>query len=412
VRLAAATPRRNLAKRRRNTTLPDRIQSTTRHGVTIHQIVDGNSLTVLTRGAERLDALLALIEGARTSLRLLYYILASDAAGLRVREAMIDAANRGVAVRLIVDGFGSDTSGDSDFLGPLKDAGVDVCAFIPRFGRRYLLRNHQKLALADEKRALIGGFNIADAYFADHEATAWRDLGLRIDGAAATRLTGYFDALFAWTQTPKPKMRALRDALSAWSNPVGNVRWLHGGPVRRLSPWLRALRDDLLRATDVSLVAAYFAPTPRFTRLIDRVAKRGRARVLTAGRTDNPATIGAARFTFPGLLRKGTRVFEYEPCRLHTKLYVIDSAVHIGSANFDPRSLFLNLEIMLRIDDTAFADAMRSYIDGEVATSRERKLSEFSGIASAPDRLRNALCYFLVAVLDPSVTRRLNMGID
>jgi cardiolipin synthase A/B len=403
VRLAAAVPKRNLVNHGAS-------GDTAR--VTIRHIIDGNELTVLTRGADRLDALLALIEGARTSLRLLYYIFANDAAGLRVREAMIDAANRGVAVRLIVDGFGSDTTGDDAFLAPLKEAGADVCAFIPRFGRRYLLRNHQKLALADERRALVGGFNIADAYFADERTTAWRDLGLRIEGPAAARLTGYFDTLFDWTHTPRAKMRDLRRALGQWSNPEGNVRWLHGGPVRRLSPWLRAMRDDLLRATDASLVAAYFAPTPRFTRLIDRVAKRGRARVLTAGKTDNATTIGAARFTFPGLLRKGTRVFEYEPCRLHTKLYVIDDVVHIGSANFDPRSLFLNLEIMLRVEDAAFAAAMRDYVDGEVAASRERHLAEFSGIASIPDRIRNALCYFLVAVLDPSVTRRLHIGVD
>ncbi len=384
----------------------------------IRQTVDGNLLTVLTRGAERLDALIALIENARSSLRLLYYIFAPDIAGLRVREAMIDAANRGVSVRLIVDGFGSDTTGDDEFLAPLKDAGVDICVFIPRFGRRYLLRNHQKLALADERRALVGGFNIADGYFADPDSPggigelAWRDLGLQIEGPAATGLGGYFDTLQQWTRTPKARMRDLRRALRNWSNPQGPVRWLHGGPVRRLSPWLRAMRDDLLRARNVSLVAAYFAPTPRFTRLIDRAARRGTARVLTAGKTDNTATIGAARFTFPGLLRKGTRVFEYQPCRLHTKLYVIDKVVHIGSANFDPRSLFLNLEIMLRVEDEAFAAAMRHYVDGEIAASRERKLAEFSGIASVPDRIRNALCYFLVAVLDPSVTRRMHIGID
>jgi cardiolipin synthase len=384
--------------------------------VTIQHQVDGNTLTVLTRGEERLDSLIALIEGARTSLRLLYYIFANDASGLRVREAMIDAANRGVTVKLIVDGFGSDTTGDDDFLMPLKEAGIDVCAFIPRWGRRYLLRNHQKLALADEARALVGGFNVANGYFADFDTTgdetAWRDLGLRIEGPAAASLTGYFDALFEWTHTPKARMRDLRAALGEWSNPTGKVRWLHGGPLRRLSPWLKAMRDDLILANDASLVAAYFAPTVRFTRLIDRIAKRGRARVLTAGKTDNATTIGAARFTFPGLLRKGTRVFEYVPCRLHTKLYVLDNIVHIGSANFDPRSLFLNLEIMLRIDDFGFADAMRTYIDGETAQSRERQLSEFSGIASVPDRLRNALCYFLVAVLDPNVTRRLHIGID
>ncbi len=385
--------------------------------VPIRQTVDGNLLTVLTRGEERLDALIALIEGARTSLRLLYYIFARDVAGLRVREAMIDAANRGVSVRLIVDGFGSDTTGDDDFLAPLKDAGIDLCVFIPRFGRRYLLRNHQKLALADANRALVGGFNVADAYFADYDGPggselAWRDLGLRIEGPAAAGLAGYFDTLQTWTRTPKARMRDLRHALGQWSNPEGPVRWLHGGPVRRLSPWLRAMRDDLLRATDASLVAAYFAPTLRFTRLIDRIARRGTARVLTAGKTDNNATIGAARFTFPGLLRKGTRVFEYMPCRLHTKLYVIDDIVHIGSANFDPRSLFLNLEIMLRIDDKTFAAAMRSYIDGEIADSRERLPAEFSGLASIPDRMRNAFCYFLVAVLDPNITRRMNVGID
>jgi cardiolipin synthase A/B len=386
--------------------------------VSIRHTVDGNLLTVLTRGEERLDALIALIEGARTSLRLLYYIFARDVAGLRVREAMIDAANRGVAVRLIVDGFGSDTTGDDDFLAPLKDAGVDICVFIPRFGRRYLLRNHQKLALADDHLALVGGFNVADAYFADYDTAgtagelAWRDLGLRIDGPAAAGLAGYFDTLQLWTRTPKARMRDLRRALGEWSNPTGPVRWLHGGPVRRLSPWLRAMRDDLLRATDASLVAAYFAPTLRFTRLIDRIARRGTARVLTAGKTDNTATIGAARFTFPGLLRKGTRVFEYMPCRLHTKLYVIDDVVHIGSANFDPRSLFLNLEIMLRIEDKVFAAAMRAYVDGEIANSRERLLTEFSGLSSIYDRMRNALCYFLVAVLDPNVTRRMNIGID
>lgn len=384
--------------------------------MTDRHTVDGNVLTVLTRGHDRLSGLIALIEGAQTSLRLLYYIFARDAAGHRVRAAMIDAANRGVTVKLVIDGFGSDTTGDDDFLKPLKQAGIEVCVFIPRWGRRYLLRNHQKMALADEKRALVGGFNIANAYFADFDAgggdTAWRDLGLSIDGPAAARLTGYFDTLFAWTHIPKAKMRDLRHALGQWSNPVGNVRWLHGGPLRRLSPWSRTIRDDLRRATDASLVAAYFAPTPRFTRLIDRVAQRGRARVLTAGKTDNAATIAAARFTFPGLLRKGTRIFEYTPCRLHTKLYVIDDIVYIGSANFDPRSLFLNLEIMLRIKSVAFSDAMRVYIDGEFAHARERHIVEFSGIGTVPDRIRNAICYFLVAVLDPSMTRRLRMGID
>lgn len=374
--------------------------------------VDGNQLTVLTQGHERIEALIDLIDGARETLRLLYYIFADDAAGTRVREAMIDAANRGVKVRLILDGFGSSTTGDDRFLAPLHEAGIEVCVFIPRWGRRFLLRNHQKLAIADSARALIGGFNVEDAYFADSGETAWRDLGLKIVGEAAGRLTGYYDALADWTRTPRARMRDLKRALGKWSNPIGPVRWLHGGPARRLSPWTRTIRADLRAGKDLSLVAAYFAPTGRLTGLIDRVARRGRARVVTAGKTDNATTIAAARFTFPGLLRKGVKVYEYQPCRLHTKLYVIDGVTHIGSANFDPRSLYLNLEIMLRIDDATLADAMRVYVDGEIDSSRERHRDEFTGIGSFPDRIRNALCWFLVAVLDPNVTRRLNIGID
>ncbi len=403
MRLTASLRKRNLVRR---------ASSAETQAVNDVHLVDGNRLVVLTRGAARLAGLRALIDGARTTLRLLYYIFADDDAGRAVRDALIDAARRGVAVSLIVDGFGSSADGNNAFLRPLRDVGIDVCIFVPRFGRRFLIRNHQKFALADEACALIGGFNVADAYFTDDGETAWRDLGLTIEGPAAARLTGYFDALADWTRRPRGKMRALRAALRAWSNPDGAVRWLHGGPARRISPWLRAMRSDLAAARDLTMIAAYFAPTPGLTRSIDQIGKRGAARIVTAGKTDNPATIGAARFTFPGLLRKGVRVFEYRPCRLHTKLYVIDDVVHIGSANFDPRSLFLNLEIMLRIDDAAFAAAMRAYADGEIAASRERTLAEFSGIASVPDRVRNALCYFVVAVLDPSVTRRLRIGGD
>lgn len=96
--------------------------------------VDGNRLTLLDTGPRRLDALLALIDGARTDLRILYYIYADDTTGRRVNAALIAAAGRGVATALIVDGFGSET--DEAFYAPLREAGVSVCRFSPRFGRR------------------------------------------------------------------------------------------------------------------------------------------------------------------------------------------------------------------------------------------------------------------------------------
>jgi len=109
--------------------------------------------------------------------------------------------------------------------------------------------------------------------------------------------------------------------------------------------------------------------------------------------------------------RRAVRIFEYQPARLHTKLFVIDDIVHIGSANFDIRSLYLNLELMLQIKDKAFADHMRAYVDRECGDAREVTLEEHEK-ASWLDRLRWSVAYFLVAVVDGSVTRRLNFGVE
>ena len=375
-------------------------------------IVDDNALTLLPGGGQRLDALIALIEQARVDLRLLYYIYADDNAGRRVRDALIAAIGRGVRVMLIVDGFGSGTDGDDALMRSLRDGGADVCAFLPRWGRRFLMRNHQKFALADSARAIVGGFNLADDYFADEGPTAWRDLGLLVEGRATHALAGYFDALSQWTKRDRARLRDLQRELRNWSSHPGPLRWLLGGPTRRLSPWARSLRNDLAQARDATFVAAYFAPSPAVLRRLYAIGRTGNARIVTAAKTDNAATIAAARFTYPGLLRRGVRVFEYRPMRLHTKLYVIDDIVHIGSANLDMRSLFLNLEVMLRIEDAGFAAAMRAYVDGEIAQATERHLPEFRGVLSWPARLRHMASYFLVAVLDYNVTRRINLPID
>ncbi len=375
--------------------------------------VDGNRLTPLIEGSERLDALLALIDGAQHSLRLLYYIYADDNAGRRVRDALLEARARGVGVSLLVDGFGSEAA-HPGFFAPLRDAGAEFCRFLPRYGRRYLLRNHQKLALADEARLIIGGFNIADDYFADQGAAAWRDLGLLVEGPEAERLTGYFDALARWTRQPNAKMRALRHTLRRWSQARGKVRWLLGGPARRLSPWARTIKQDIVEARRLDMIAAYFSPNPAMLRRIERTAKDpgGGARIVTAAKSDNGATIGAARHCYASLLKRGVRVFEYQPTKLHTKLYVADDVVHIGSANFDMRSLYLNLELMLRIDDAAFAAYMRDYVEGELGRSREISRAGHRANATLWNRMQWGLCYFAVSVVDYGVSRRVNFGVD
>lgn len=377
--------------------------------------VDGHRLTLLDTGPRRLEALLALIEGAQTSLRILYYIYADDTTGRQVRDAMIAARARGVTVSVVVDGFGA--GADEAFFRPLVETGARLSRFEPRFGRRYLLRNHQKLALADAEgpspRIIIGGFNIEDDYFGTPADQSWRDLGLLVEGPAAARMAGYFDALFAWTQDAKGRLRDLNKALAHWSESHGRLRWLIGGPTRRLSPWARTVRDDMRRGQRIDVIAAYFTPSPSLLRRLDRAGRRDAAvRIVTAGKSDNDATIAAARFTYAGLLRKGVRIYEYQLTKLHTKLYAIDDVVHVGSANFDMRSLFVNLELMLRVEDAAFAAHVRAYVDGEVARSEAITPDWYKRNTGWFQRLRQFAAYLLIAVIDPSVSRGLNFGIE
>ncbi|WP_129792003.1 phosphatidylserine/phosphatidylglycerophosphate/cardiolipin synthase family protein [Sphingosinicella sp. CPCC 101087] len=370
--------------------------------------VAGNRLTLLADGPDRLEALIALIEGAKESLRVLYYIWEDDDTGRRVRDALVAALGRGVCVSLLVDGFGAANATEA-FFQPLIDAKCRFCRFAPRFGRRYLLRNHQKLALADERRVIIGGFNIADEYFGTIESGAWRDLGLLVEGESVSCLAPYFDDLFSWASKPDPRIRQLRRILSRRSHTDGALHWLFGGPTRRLSPWARAVRRDLRAARRLDLVAAYFAPGPALLRRSGNVARRrGEVRLITAAKSDNGATVSAARHTYWLLLKRGVRIFEYQPTKMHTKLFVLDDVVHIGSANFDMRSLYLNLEMMLRIEDPGFAGAMRRFVDGEVAQSVEITLDTHSRQRTLFNRLRWGFAYFLLAIADYRISHRLN----
>ena len=372
-------------------------------------VVDGNRLTLITDGPERLAALVALIDGARTSVRLLYYIFAADSSGAKVRDALVRAVARGVEVSLLIDGFGSSKTPENYF-NDLQKAGAKFCRFLPAYGRRYLIRNHQKLALADDERVIIGGFNVENDYFASREENGWRDLGLLVEGPAATRLAPYFDELMGWTMAKGSRIRELRRIIHKFSETSGPLQWSFGGPMRRLSPWANATCRDLAGSSDVQMIAAYFAPTYGMLKRIGRVGGRGSAQVITAGKSDNTATIAAARFTYGRLLKRGVELYEYRPTKLHTKLVVFDDIAHIGSSNFDIRSLYLNLEMMLRVADPDFAGLMRIYFEGEKQDSLRITPELQKQRGTLANRIKWALSFFMVTTGDYTVTRRLNFG--
>jgi cardiolipin synthase len=172
--------------------------------------------------------------------------------------------------------------------------------------------------------------------------------------------------------------------------------------------WWRSIGQDIRRGQRLDMIFAYFAPPAAMLRRIGRLGRRGRARIITAAKSDNNATIAAARHSYSRLLRRRVEMYEYQPAKLHTKLAIVDDVVHIGSSNLDYRSLYINMEIMLRIKDAAFADAMRGYVEREIADSIRITPELHRQRASLWRRIKWTVSHYLVNVMDYTVTRRLN----
>jgi cardiolipin synthase len=321
----------------------------------------------------------------------------------------VRAARRGVVVRLLLDGYGSSGT-DTKFFQPIADEGGAFCMFLPSYGRRYLIRNHQKLVIADERRTIIGGANVETGYLTDEGEGSWRDLWVLIEGSAAFPASRYFDSLFLWTQTKGAKLRMLRRIVERFSQSEGPLQWKFSGPLSRQNRLSAALARELGSARELDVIAAYFSPPWSFLRRLGRVARAGKARVITAAKSDNNATIAAARHTYSRLLRRGVEMYEYQAAKLHTKLVVVDDVVYVGSANLDLRSLFINMEIVLRVDDATFAAAMRDYFSREIESSERITLSLHRRRANLWRRLKWTISYWLVTSFDYTVSRRLNFN--
>ncbi len=381
--------------------------------------VGENRLRLVRAATERLAALVEMLEGAEKSLKLFFYMFEDDRTGRRILDILIAACERGLSVELMVDSFGSNGTSPS-FFEPLIQAGGKFRIFSPRFSTSYFVRNHQKMIIADERRALIGGFNIADAYFdvpqhnedGGPNGDSWEDIGLAIRGPEVANLADYYRLLSDWVYRDNGNMRSLRKMVRNWDPGDGQFRWLLGGPSNRLSRWASAIKRDLEKGCKLDLVSAYFSPGQGLLRRIAGLSKRGgQSRIILPGKTDNAATIGASRLLYGYLLKRHARIFEYQPKRLHTKLVIVDDAVYVGSANFDLRSLFINLEMMLRIEDADFANHARSLVDVLHEQAKAITPELHRSRRSFLNRLRWTISYFVVNTLDYTVSRRFNFGI-
>jgi len=359
----------------------------------------------LHTGDEVFPAMFAAIAAAQRTIRFETYIYAGDELGVQFRESLVAARQRGVCVQVLIDALGS-LGLPANFWQPLLTAGGEVRWFNPILLKRFGFRDHRKMLVCDEELAFVGGFNIAAYYIGDGVKSGWRDLGLRVTSPLAMQLAAAFDEMFARAGLQHKPFATLRRSSAKRNIPAEAGRLFLSGPGRGSNPFKRALRKDLSTARTVRIIAAYFLPTWRIRRDLMRMARRGgTVQLILAGKTDVLLSQLACRSLYRRLLKAGVEVYEYQPQVLHAKLILIDDTVYVGSANLDPRSLYINYELMLRFEEKNVVSEARAIFIRDLTLSQRIELESWRKSRTWWSKLRQRWAYFLLARVDPVMVR-------
>jgi cardiolipin synthase len=321
--------------------------------------VPGNHFELLENGEEFFPRVFHAIAQARHEVMLETFILFEDKIGRQLHAALLCAAQRGVEVHVLVDGFGSPDLSD-EFVGSLVQAGVRFRVFGP--GRRFLgqrlnllRRMHRKIVVVDGQLGFIGGINYSADHVADFGPEAKQDYAVQVRGPVVAQMHRFTrEAVLDRAERKRLRQAAPQDlphAGSAHAMFVTRDNRQHTADIERhYRVALRAARHRVVIAN------AYFFPGYRFIREMRRAARRGvDVQLILQGRPDMAIAQTAASLLYDHLLRAGVRIYEYCERPLHGKVALVDDAWStVGSSNLDPLSLSLNLEANVIIQDSGF----------------------------------------------------------
>jgi len=360
----------------------------------------------LCTGDEIFPAMVAAIDEAKKEVCLETYTFSAGSPGEHFRDALVRARQRGLRVRVLIDGLGS-YGLPADFFQPLQAAGAEVRVFNPVVLNRMSIRNHRKLLACDDHVAFVGGFNIAPEYEGDGVKCGWCDVGLKITGPLAKQLASSFDEMFARADFRHKRFMRFRrfDAKKSVTWPAEQI--LFGGPGRGQSPIKRALRDDFERAKDVKIMVAYFLPTWSLRRGLTEVTRRGgNVQLILAGKSDVLISQLAGRSLYRRFLKAGVEIHEYSPQILHAKLIIVDDIVYVGSSNLDPRSLQINYELMIRFQNAEIAKQAREVFDDSLRHCQRIDLEHWRESRTLWQKLKQRFAYWVLVRIDPYFARR------
>jgi cardiolipin synthase len=348
----------------------------TMHALTGASLSEGNHVTVLKNGVEIFPAMLAAIRTAKKTMNLEFYIFWDGEIGRVFAEALAERARSGVQVKIILDAVGSSQMSQSliDFLAR---NGVDMEWYHPL--RWYTLsrfnhRTHRKLLIVDGQIGFSGGVGIADNWLGNADSKDhWRETVARVEGPVVTQMQ--FAFMDNWVKSRGELLAGLDYFPSIERRGPHLAQVIKSSPSEGSSTVKLLYIVSIVSATkSIYISNAYFVPDRDTIRALEGAVRRGvDVRVIVPGEyTDVPLVRQASRMHYELLLRRGIRIFEYQPTMMHAKTMVVDGVWStIGSSNFDDRSFRLNDEVNVNVHDVEIAQQMEAMFFEDLAHSNE-----------------------------------------
>ncbi|EPP1032479.1 cardiolipin synthase ClsB [Cronobacter turicensis] len=327
---------------------------------------DGNHIELLENGDQFYPAVFDAIDKARSKVILETFIWFDDNVGRQLHEVILNAAQRGVSVEVLLDGYGSPDLSD-EFVGTLTSAGVMFRYYDPRprtMGMRtnVFRRMHRKIVVIDGEVAFVGGINYSAEHMSDYGPEAKQDYAVRVEGPVV-------QDIYHFVLSNLGEERVSRWWQRHYQQAVENTT---PGEAQALFVWRdnNDHRDDIERhylkmlanaKKEVIIANAYFFPGYRLLHAMRNAARRGvKVKLIVQGEPDMPIVKVGARLLYNYLVKGGVEVYEYLRRPLHGKVALMDDHwATVGSSNLDPLSLSLNLEANLIIHDTQFNQTLR-----------------------------------------------------
>ena len=366
-----------------------------------------NRVELIHGGREYFERLNQLIEGAKESIHLQTYILSEDETGIKVAESLIRAAGRKVQVNLVVDGYASQAL-SSGFISKLEAAGILFRFFEPIWRTKYYYfgrRLHHKVAVFDERFALVGGINISNNYNQFPGVNPWFDFALFVEGEVAIELCvlcwkTWYGFSPGMAQTPCEEKQIFFDIEPSERSAVR----------MRRNDWVRSKNEisksylEIFRhaKSQITIVSSYFLPGDEFKRRMRAAIRRGvRIKLVVTRSSDVYIAKQAERHMYRWLLKNRMEIYEYKPAVLHAKLAICDEEwMTIGSYNVNNISAFASIELNLDVKNKTFVSSVREMVEAIIERDCERVTeSDFASHNGFFSRIWQEVCFICVRIL-------------